>query len=151
MLLYLFTLERNAKRQFPGATAAGVEYLLADPAPKSVDRSELGDDADPAPTYPMNGLLLGEFVPLSFSAKTGKPLNAKSTLADTAKLGRIRDHLDGLLIDMAKNLYSGRIDAEPLCTGGRSPCTYCEFRCACTHRDGEHERTINIKDDPFAE
>ncbi len=86
MLLYLFTLERNAKRQFPGATAAGVEYLLADPAPKSVDRSELGDDADPAPTYPMNGLLLdeesiyramdtkgtGEFVPLSFSAKTGK-------------------------------------------------------------------------------
>ena len=93
----------------------------------------------------------GEFVPLSFSAKTGKPLNAKSTLADTAKLGRIRDHLDGLLIDMAKNLYSGRIDAEPLCTGGRSPCTYCEFRCACTHRDGEHERTINIKDDPFAE
>ena len=58
MLLYLFTLERNAKRQFPGATAAGVEYLLADPAPKSVDRSELGDDADPAPTYPMNGLLL---------------------------------------------------------------------------------------------
>jgi len=165
MLLYLFTLERNAKRQFPGATAAGVEYLLADPAPKSVDRSELGDDADPAPTYPMNGLLLdeesiyramdtkgtGEFVPLSFSAKTGKPLNAKSTLADTAKLGRIRDHLDGLLIDMAKNLYGGRIDAEPLCTGGRSPCTYCEFRCACTHRDGEHERTINIKDDPFAE
>ena len=165
MLLYLFTLERNAKRQFPGATAAGVEYLLADPAPKSVDRSELGDDADPAPTYPMNGLLLdeesiyramdtkgtGEFVPLSFSAKTGKPLNAKSTLADTAKLGRIRDHLDGLLIDMAKNLYGGRIDAEPLCTGGKSPCTYCEFRCACTHRDGEHERTINIKDDPFAE
>ena len=49
----------------------------------------------------MNGLLLdeesiyramdtkgtGEFVPLSFSAKTGKPLNAKSTLADTAKAG----------------------------------------------------------------
>ena len=52
---------------------------------------------------------------------------------------------------MAKNLYSGRIDAEPLCTGGRSPCTYCEFRCACTHRDGEHERMITIKDDPFAE
>ena len=73
------------------------------------------------------------------------------TNAAAAKLGRIRDHLDGLLIDMAKNLYSGRIDAEPLCTGGRSPCTYCEFRCACTHRDGEHERTINIKDDPFAE
>ena len=104
MLLYLFTLERNAQEAFPGATAAGVEYLLADPAPESIDRRELTEEADPAPTYPMNGLLLdeesiyramdtkgtGEFVPLSFSAKTGKPLNAKSTLADTAKLGRIR-------------------------------------------------------------
>lgn len=129
MLLYLFTLERNAQEAFPGATAAGVEYLLADPAPESVDRRELTEEADPAPTYPMNGLLLddesiyramdtkgtGEFVPLSFSAKTGKVLNSKSTLADEAKLGRIRDHLDGLLIDMAENLYSGRIDAEPLC------------------------------------
>ena len=166
MLLYLFTLERNAQEAFPGAAAAGVEYLLADPAPESVDRRELTEEADPAPTYPMNGLLLddesiyramdtkgtGEFVPLSFSAKTGKVLNSKSTLADEAKLGRIRDHLDGLLIDMAENLYSGRIDAEPLCPGGgKSPCTYCEFRCACTHRDGEHERTISIKDDPFAE
>ena len=136
MLLYLFTLERNAQEAFPGATAAGVEYLLADPAPESVDRRELTEEADPAPTYPMNGLLLddesiyramdtkgtGEFVPLSFSAKTGKVLNSKSTLADEAKLGRIRDHLDGLLIDMAENLYSGRIDAEPLCPGGIADC-----------------------------
>ncbi|WP_455500742.1 PD-(D/E)XK nuclease family protein [Gemmiger sp.] len=166
MLLYLFTLERNARDAFPGATAAGVEYLLADPAPESVERRTLTEDADPTPTYPMNGLLLddesvyramdtkgtGEFVPLNFSAKTGKVTNSKSTLADEAKLSRIRDHLDGLLIDMAKNLYSGRIDAEPLCPGGnKSPCTYCDFRCACAHRDGEHERTINIKDDPFAE
>ena len=82
---------------------------------------------------------------------SGNSLNAISTLAETAKLGRIRDHLDGLLSDMAMNLYSGRIDAEPRCTGGRSPCTYCELRCACTHRDGEHERTINIEDAPFAE
>ena len=35
------------------------------------------------------------------------------------KLGRIRDHLDGLLIDMAANLYSGKIDAEPLCVGNK--------------------------------
>ena len=93
----------------------------------------------------------GEFVPLNFNAKTGKVTNGKSTLADEAKLGRIRDHLDGLLIDMAANLYSGKIDAEPLCVGNKSPCAYCDFRTACAHRDGEHERTITIKDDPFAE
>ena len=108
MLLYLFTLERNAGAQFPGAAAAGVEYLLADPAPESVERRELTEDGDPTPSYPMNGLLLddesvyramdtkgtGEFVPLNFNAKTGKVTNGKSTLADEAKLGRIRDHLD---------------------------------------------------------
>lgn len=60
MLLYLFTLERNAQEAFPGAAAAGVEYLLADPAPESVDRRELTEEADPAPTYPMNGLLLDD-------------------------------------------------------------------------------------------
>ena len=43
------------------------------------------------------------------------------------------------------------VDAEPLCVGNKSPCAYCDFRTACAHRDGEHERTITIKDDPFAE
>lgn len=166
MLLYLFTLERNARAQFPGATAAGVEYLLADPAPESVPRSEAGaGEGTPESSYPLNGLLLddesiyramdtrgtGEFVPLNFSAKTGKVTNGKSRLADEKKLARIRDHLDGLLKQMANNLYAGKIDAQPLCSGGRSPCTYCDFRIACAHQDGENERKVDVPADPFAE
>ena len=166
MLLYLFTLERNARAQFPGATAAGVEYLLADPAPESVPRSEAGAGEDtPESSYPLNGLLLddesiyramdtrgtGEFVPLNFSAKTGKVTNGKSRLADEKKLARIRDHLDGLLKQMANNLYAGKIDAQPLCSGGRSPCAYCDFRIACAHQDGENERKVDVPADPFAE
>lgn len=166
MLLYLFTLERNARAQFPGATAAGVEYLLADPAPESVPRSEAGaGENTPESSYPLNGLLLddesiyramdtrgtGEFVPLNFSAKTGKVTNGKSRLADEKKLARIRDHLDGLLKQMANNLYAGKIDAQPLCNGGRSPCAYCDFRIACAHQDGENERKVDVPADPFAE
>ena len=166
MLLYLFTLERNARAQFPGATAAGVEYLLADPAPESVPRSEAGaGENTPESSYPLNGLLLddesiyramdtrgtGEFVPLNFSAKTGKVTNGKSRLADEKKLARIRDHLDGLLKQMANNLYAGKIDAQPLCSGGRSPCAYCDFRIACAHQDGENERKVDVPADPFAE
>lgn len=166
MLLYLFTLERNARAQFPGATAAGVEYLLADPAPESVPRSEAGaGESAPESSYPLNGLLLddesiyramdtrgtGEFVPLNFSAKTGKVTNGKSRLADEKKLARIRDHLDGLLKQMANNLYAGKIDAQPLCSGGRSPCAYCDFRIACAHQDGENERKVDVPADPFAE
>lgn len=166
MLLYLFTLERNAQQRFPGAAAAGVEYLLADPAPESVPRAEVEQgEAEQLPVYPLNGLLLdeesiyramdtrgtGEFVPLNFHAKTGKVTNGKGRLADEKKLARIRDHLDGLLVQMAQNLYAGKIAAEPLCNNGRSPCAYCDFRIACAHRDGEHERKVDVASDPFEE
>ena len=166
MLLYLFTLERNAGNQFPGATAAGVEYLLADPAPESVPRAQAGQgDTEGENNYPLNGLLLddesiyhamdrrctGNFVPLNFSAKTGKVTNGKSRLADEKKLARIRDHLDGLLKQMSRNLYGGKIDAQPLCSGGCSPCAYCDFRIACSHQDGENERKVEAATDPFAE
>ena len=51
---------------------------------------------------------------------------------------------------MAKNLYSGRIDAEPLCTGGRSPAPTVSSAVASPTATVS-TRTINIKDDPFAE
>ena len=163
MLMYLFTLERNAGGLFPGAQAAGIEYLLADPAQESITRAEADEqDGSPLPTYPMNGLLLdnesvyramdtratGEFAPISFSAKTGKPLNAKNSLADREKLDKIRAHLDALLTAMADNLYGGKVDALPL-GGAKSPCPYCDFRAVCGHTDGENERTPNIPADPF--
>lgn len=163
MLLYLFTLERNGRALFPGATAAGVEYLLADPAPTSEARPS-GEEAEDAPQdYPLEGLLLddetvyrnmdtkgtGAFVPLSFSAKTGKPLRAERRLADRDKLDRIRDHLDGLLTRMAQNLYGGEIAAAPLVPGAVSPCTYCDYRAVCRHADGEGERTLDLTRDPF--
>ena len=146
MLLYLFTLERNGWHLFSQGTAAGVEDLWADPAPENIIRPET-DDAEPsqAQNYPLEGLLLdepsiyhamdtrgtGAFVPLSFSAKT-------------------RDHLDGMLTDMAKNLYSGEIDAAPLVpNAGKSPCLWCEYRTVCRHADGEGERTPLKPDDPF--
>ena len=93
----------------------------------------------------------GQFTPLNYSEKTGRITNAKGRLADPEKLARIRDHLDGLLVQMAQNLYTGNIGAQPLCSGGRSPCAYCDFRIACPHQDGEDERTVPNVSDPFAE
>ena len=157
------TVRATASPAVSGAQAAGIEYLLADPAPESITRAEAdAQDGSPLPTYPMNGLLLdnesvyramdtrasGEFAPISFSAKTGKPLNAKNSLADREKLDRIRAHLDTLLTAMADNLYGGKVDALPL-GGAKSPCLYCDFRAVCGHTDGENERTPDIPADPF--
>ena len=163
MLIYLFTLERNAGSLFPNAQAAGIEYLLADPAQESITRTEADEqDGSLLPTYPMNGLLLdnesvyramdtratGEFAPISFSAKTGKPLNAKNSLADRDKLDKIRAHLDTLLTAMADDLYGGKVDALPL-GGAKSPCQYCDFRAVCGHTDGQNEREPKIPQDLF--
>ncbi|WP_294759530.1 PD-(D/E)XK nuclease family protein [uncultured Gemmiger sp.] len=163
MLIYLFTLERNAGNLFPNAQAAGIEYLLADPAQESITRTEADEqDGSLLPTYPMNGLLLdnesvyramdtratGEFAPINFSAKTGKPLNAKNSLADRDKLDKIRAHLDTLLTAMADDLYGGKVDALPL-GGAKSPCQYCDFRAVCGHTDGQNEREPKIPQDLF--
>lgn len=162
MLLYLFTLERNGGALFENPAAAGVEYLWADPAQETDRRPEEGQAAPQ--DYPLEGLLLdeesvyramdtkgtGAFVPLTF--KNGKlHFTAKKRLADPAKLGRIRDHLDGLLVAMAQNLYTGQVQAQPLCSGNRRPCQYCDYRAVCGHRDGENERCIELSEDPFEE
>ena len=163
MLLYLFTLERNGGALFKDPAAAGVEYLWADPSPKTQDRPD-GDAAAEPPGYPLEGLLLddesiyramdtrgtGAFVPLTFNKKTGAVAAAsRGRLAGPDKLARIRAHLDGLLAEMADNLYSGRIAAEPFVPGGRSPCAYCDYRAVCRHADGEGERAPAAEGDPF--
>ena len=164
MLLYLFTLERNGEALFPGATAAGVEYLLADPSPVTGARPESGQNGTPAPpTYPLDGLLLddsgicramdtrgtGEFVPLSFNKNGDVSAASRKHLASPEKMTRIRDHLDELLTRMAQDLYGGRIAAEPFVPGGRSPCQYCDYRSVCRHADGENERIPDTESDPF--
>lgn len=162
MLMYLFTLERNGGKLFPNAAAAGVEYLLADPAPTTGERPA-EQDGPAAQDYPLDGLLLdeesiyramdtkgsGAFVPLSFSAKTGAVnAAARRRLADSEKLGRIRDHLDGMLVEMARNLYQGKIAAAPFCPG-KSPCVWCDYRAVCRHADGVGERGVELDGDPF--
>lgn len=164
MLLYLFTLERNGEALFPGATAAGVEYLLADPSPVTGARPESGQNGTPAPpTYPLDGLLLddsgicramdtrgtGEFVPLNFNKNGDVSAASRKHLASPEKMTRIRDHLDELLTRMAQDLYGGRIAAEPFVPGGRSPCQYCDYRSVCRHADGENERVPDTESDPF--
>lgn len=168
MLIYLFTLERNGGVLFPNGTAAGVEYLIADPAPKTEARAEAQGKDGAEQDYEMEGLLLdepsvyramdtkgsGRFSPLKYSAKTDAPdpRSARKHLADRDKLDRIRTHLDGMLAGMAAALYSGEIDAAPLVeTESKSPCQWCDYRAVCRHADGMNERTLTKEKDPFAE
>lgn len=157
MLLYLFSLERSDDPRFRHSTAAGVLYLLADPAPQAESREE----AARARTYTTDGLILddetvieamdsaatGLFVPFSFK-KDGTP-RASQKLASLDKLCRIRTHVDDLVIQMAQGLYAGQIQAEPLCRGQQSPCQWCDFRSVCGHQDGRGEKAVQCPAKPF--
>ena len=158
MLLYLFTLTRNGKKQFENPAAAGVMYLMADPSPTLQDRKEAAQEK----AYALDGLLIddssvvhamdqnctGLFVPVSF--KKDGSLGSSKKLADAAKMGRICRRIDQLVVDMAAQLYKGQIQAEPLCkTNGRLPCDYCDYRQVCRHEDGWNEKTVSMPEKYF--
>ncbi len=159
MLLYLFSLTRDASGRFTGAEPAGVLYLLADPSPKSSSRREAGNETE----YQLDGLVrdenkvfaamdaeqTGKYLPLTL--KDGRPiLQHIKRCADDAKLGRIELHLDMLVTQMGERLYDGKIAAEPLITN-KNPCTWCDYGFICCHEDGVGERKINAPDKPFEE
>ncbi|MEG2164817.1 MAG: PD-(D/E)XK nuclease family protein [Ruthenibacterium sp.] len=157
MLFYLFTLCKNGKDKFPNPVAAGVLYLAGDPAPKSGSRA---DAAQPL-RYQVDGLVLddalvihamdkahtGEFVPFSF-LKSGAP-RASAKLASFEKLGRIEQHLESLVLEMARGLYAGEIDAMPLCTKKFHPCATCDYMPICRHETGRNESYVTAPKQVF--
>ena len=159
MLLYLFSLTRDKSGRFTGAEPAGVLYLLADPAPKTTARQQ----AERGTEYELDGLVrdeqrvfdamdaaeTGRYLP--FGYRDGKPSpNQKDKRADIAKLNRIQLHLDDLVTQMGSQLYSGRIEAEPLVAGaGRNPCVWCDYSFICCHETGIGERALEAPAKPF--
>ena len=157
MLLYLFSLTRDAGGRFTGAEPAGVLYLLADPAPETTTRA----DATKSVEYKLDGLVrdeqkifdamdaeeTGRYLPFSFRNGVPSPYQ-KDKRADIAKLNRIRLHLDDLVTQMGEQLYGGQIAAEPLVTG-RSPCQWCDYGFICCHETGIGERALDAPAKPF--
>ena len=157
MLLYLFSLTRDAGGRFTGAEPAGVLYLLADPAPETTTRA----DAAKSVEYKLDGLVrdeqkvfdamdaeeTGRYLPFSFRNGVPSPYQ-KDKRADIAKLNRIRLHLDDLVTQMGEQLYGGQIAAEPLVTG-RSPCQWCDYGFICCHETGIGERALDAPAKPF--
>ena len=136
----------------------GVLYLAADPPPPLLGRQAA---AAYEPLYKVDGLVLndelvvrgmdrdatGMFVPFAFG-KDGAP-RASAKLASLEKLGNIEKHLDALVVEMARGLYAGEIDAVPLRTAAHCPCDVCDYRPVCLHEDGRGETSVQAPKDVF--
>ena len=160
MLLYLFTLTRNAGNRFENPAPAGVMYLMADPSPKLEDREAAAKEKvfaldgllidDIAVIHAMDQKCTGLFVPLSFKSDDAVSTKSKNKIADAAKMGRICNHIDKLVVEMAEQLYSGQIQAEPLRkSGSSSPCDYCAYAQVCRHEAGWGEKMISMPENYF--
>ncbi len=157
MLLYLFTLCGHTPPEHGELAPAGVLYLAGDPAPQTASREE----AARPPVYHMDGIVLddaavvrgmdrdatGLFVPFTFT-KNGQP-RASAKLASLEKLGAIKQHIDGLVLEMARGLYAGEIEAAPLRTKAHCPCDACEYRPVCLHEDGRGETLVSAPKNVF--
>ena len=104
----------------------------------------------------MNGLLLddesvlnamepglkGIYIPVK-ATKNGY----SGSLATLAELGKIKSHIDSLLIDMANELSGGKISAMPYRKNGELSCGFCPYKAICRRSEDspfvEHESFKN--------
>ncbi len=159
MLFYLFTLCNTSNKMFSSAISAGALYIQADPTISTNNRH----DAKTSPIYKVDGIVLddevvikgmdknscGVFVPFSFSKK-GNILKTSDKIASLEKLGNIKKHIEEIIVQMAKGLYEGEIDAVPLCTNTAKPCDYCDYKAVCRHEDGMDEKIVSAPKNVFA-
>ena len=145
MLVYLFTLVRNAGDKFESPAPAGVLYLMADPAPARGDRAEAAQGLD----YKVEGVVVGEpevlsamdsaatglYVPVRFD-KAGQPRLGEA-LTSVEELAKLQGELDDLVVKMAEELYAGKIAAEPLAAGRKQEthCRFCDYRNVCRRQE----------------
>ncbi len=154
MLLYLFTLCRNRNPEFLkaiGADAenpphpAGVVYLSARipvidaesytdkeeilrQAQQKLDRSGLLSD-DEELLRAMSHSLSSDFLA---GIKCDKDGNLKgSALTKECDFDRIFEDMSRTILNISREMQSGKADAEPLKYGDNDPCRYCNARPLC--------------------
>lgn len=155
MLLYLFTLEQSGRELYDqDPTAAGVLYLPARDLilSGSRDMTPAQRQAEVDKKLRRSGMLLDDpevlaametldatgkhrFLPLKVSKKTGEITG--DSLATAEQWGKLRRHVGKILRDIAGEIGTGNIDADPyLRSGNRSYCDFCDYADACFFEEG---------------
>ena len=154
MLLYLFTLEEKGESLYNYAvTPAGVLYLPARAAVAKGSRSMPEEERRRQMDAELrrHGLLLDDpeileamedmgggtprFLPVKVSSRTGAITG--EALVTAERLGKLKRHTQRILREIAGELASGVIDADPFWRGPeKNACLYCDYAAACHFEDG---------------
>lgn len=144
MLVYLFSICQNGTGDLADAMPAGVLYMPGKTEFLSADRHAGEEEMAQAQNkaLKMNGLLLsdpavleameadgaGIFIPAR--VKEGQ-IDAKSSVASLEELGKLKRHVESLLLQMAKTLWQGDVPAVPLEEKQFDLCDWCDYRSIC--------------------
>ena len=153
MLLYLFALQKEGKQYFGrDIQPAGVLYLPARDEILSLDRNVTPEDLEKEreKTLKRSGLLLDEpevlqameheamTEPRYLPLRVNRSGDLSGSIASAAQLGKLGNYVDKLLRQIAGELRSGNIDADPCCHSEEdSQCRFCDWAPACHFRDGQ--------------
>lgn len=158
MLLYLFSLGENGQKLYgEEIVPAGVLYVPARDevvsADGDMDEAELLSKRSKAKRR--SGLVLDDaavinamehgdtpkYIPVDFK-KNGA---AGDALVTAERLGVLSRHIDSTLCEMAAQLRSGSIAADPYYAGQQeTACTNCDYFDACRFADGENGESMRI-------
>ncbi len=156
MLLYLFALSKNGQALYGSEIVpAGILYVPArdENVSADFDISDAELEKKRSAKLMRSGLILNEpdvlaamehaearrYIPIRFS-KDGVPCDS---LATAEHFGALARHIDKTLCDMAAELRSGSIAADPYyITQQENACLNCDYFDACRFRDGENGESM---------
>lgn len=155
MLIYLFVLQKKGKIRYDmDIVPAGVLYMPARQVILSMDRGATDSEIEKerAKKLVRRGILLDDgdviealehgkapkFIPVKFS-KDGEITGDSVITAE--RFGALSRHVDRVLLDMAKELRTGEIDADPYFKGTvDNACSYCDYFEVCRFGEDKSDR-----------
>ena len=160
MLIYLFVLQRHGVERYKrDIIPAGVLYTPARDVIIQAQRGDSPEDIEKERSKKLmrSGLLLCEpevieamehggepkYLPVKIS-KDGLP--SGESLVTAERLGKLAAHIDGLLLQMGREISGGNIEADPYSRGGQDvACRYCDYQEACRFDEENGDRLRYIK------
>ena len=153
MLLYLFALSRNGSERYGAEIVpAGVMYVPARDVllSSTADISDADILSEKLKQKRRSGLVLDNEAILRAMENSDEPIYIPATvkggkytgdgLASAERLGLLSRHIDSTLREMAKEMHSGCIAADPYFrTQTENACHYCDYASAC-HFGGAEDK-----------
>lgn len=159
MLLYLFA-STDKGGIYEGMEPAGVLYSPVRIGEVSLEDHKVDSVNSAAVTTSLknSGLVLGDmdvlramekgvngrYIPVKLD-KNGVP-DKKSSCISADGMKRLREYTYGKLTDMAQSLLSGDVEALPLMSGKKLPCTFCDYINICDNSQMKRYREPDSED-----